>query len=237
MKNVLAQDLFFCQSYQTFYENQVDLIKKGIFDFYSGLGSTVKGSDESQLNQIIEMQKDRITELEMKLQALPLSLPLLSSNESSEIEKKMTQNNSAEENDKISNDLVLELNNEIIKQINQINDLENNLSISIDKNKESALSLEEMERSLKESEHSLALLTDSLSEGNSRNISLQSNILSIESLLNERTQELFDRNLELDSMMRSEAAVMSEAGSLRKRAELAENTGDLLFDICYDDFL
>ena len=133
MKNVLAQDLFFCQSYQTFYENQVDLIKKGIFDFYSGLGSTVKGSDESQLNQIIEMQKDRITELEMKLQALPLSLPLLSSNESSEIEKKMTQNNSAEENDKISNDLVLELNNEIIKQINQINDLENNLSISIDR--------------------------------------------------------------------------------------------------------
>ena len=225
----MAQDLFFCQSFQTFYENQVDLIKKGIFDFYSGLGNVVKGSDESPLNQIIEMQKDRIMELEMKLKALPLSLPLQSSDEFSEIEKKMKLTNLAEENKNNFDELVAGLNDEIIDQEEKISNLEDNLSISIEKNSELALSLEEMERTLKESEHSLSLLTETLSEGNSKNISLQSNILSIESLLNERTQELFDRNQELDSMMRTEAAIMTEAESLRKRAELAEKTGKFRF--------
>ena len=227
----MAQDLFFCQSFQNFYENQVDLIKKGIFDFYSGLGNVVKGSDESPLNQIIEMQKDRIMELEMKLKALPLSLPLQSSDEFSEIENKMKLNNLGDENHNNSNELIAVLNDEILDQAEKISNLEDNLSVSIDKNNELALSLEEMECSFKESERSLSLLTETLSEGNLKNISLQSNILSIESLLNERTQELFDRNQELDSMMRTEAAIMTEAESLRKRAELAEKTGKLRFQL------
>lgn len=225
----MVLDLFFCQSFRTFYENQIDLIRKGIFDFYSGLGRSLGEEEEqSPLTQIIEMQKDRILELERKLEFSPSSQENEKNNEKNEYNKLLEIERTH------TNERIEELNTEIADLSTKICNLESNLLVSLDRNNESELSVGEIERSLKEAERSLTLLTESLSHESDKNKTLESKVLSLEVLLSDQTKELYDRNLDLDSMMRSEAVVMSEAESLRRRAEVAEKSGidDFHFYAC-----
>ena len=65
----LRRELFFSTSFKTFYENYVDLIRRNLFDFYASSGATnPERGQKSPEQQIIDMQKAHIVELEKKLE-------------------------------------------------------------------------------------------------------------------------------------------------------------------------
>jgi chromosome segregation ATPase len=69
----LPTDLFFSPGFKTFYEVQVELIRKGIFDLYSGGDSKAGSAEECSLREIVEMQKEKIQELEEKISTYSLT--------------------------------------------------------------------------------------------------------------------------------------------------------------------
>ena len=63
----MSSDIFFTKGFRAFYETQIESIRSGIFDFYAGENTSV--TDSAHL-QIIEMQKEKIFELESQIQLL-----------------------------------------------------------------------------------------------------------------------------------------------------------------------
>jgi chromosome segregation ATPase len=57
-----AASFFISAAFEAFYQRQVDAIRAGIFEFYTGSAGAAPGDAMQQ--QLIEMQKDRIAELE-----------------------------------------------------------------------------------------------------------------------------------------------------------------------------
>ena len=62
-----SKSFFFCRSYKKFYVKQVDRIVGTIFDFYTGANALKNDSASSPYEQVIEMQKQKITELQHQL--------------------------------------------------------------------------------------------------------------------------------------------------------------------------
>jgi chromosome segregation ATPase len=63
--------MFFSGGFKSFYEQTVEAVRSGIFEFYAGSGGC-SGDDavDSPHKQVIEMQKEKISELEARIKAL-----------------------------------------------------------------------------------------------------------------------------------------------------------------------
>jgi hypothetical protein len=67
-QNDLASNLFFGNGFKIFYESNVELIKNGIFQSYVGTIDDLNGNcNDAPLNQILQMQKEKIIELELRI--------------------------------------------------------------------------------------------------------------------------------------------------------------------------
>ena len=71
-----SNTIFFSPGFEEFYRKQVESIRSKIFEFYTGSAGADFGSDSS-LKAVLEMQKERILELE---RTLSLSGPVISGN-------------------------------------------------------------------------------------------------------------------------------------------------------------
>lgn len=60
---------FYCASFKQFYEVQVESIKHSLYEFYAGSGENLV-AEKSPEQQIIQMQKQTITELELKIASI-----------------------------------------------------------------------------------------------------------------------------------------------------------------------
>lgn len=69
----LPIELFFSPGFKSFYELQVEVIRKGIFDLYSGGDNKAGSAEECSLREIVEMQKEKIQELEEKISTYSLT--------------------------------------------------------------------------------------------------------------------------------------------------------------------
>jgi hypothetical protein len=68
VQNDLDSNLFFGNGFKTFYESNVELIKNGIFQSYVGMIDGLNGNfNDAPLKQILQMQKEKITELELRI--------------------------------------------------------------------------------------------------------------------------------------------------------------------------
>ena len=63
----LTSDLFFSDGFKSFYETQVETVRKDIFEIYSGGQNKGGSAEEFSLREIVAMQKDKIQELEDKI--------------------------------------------------------------------------------------------------------------------------------------------------------------------------
>ena len=217
--NNLALELFFSPGFRLFYENQVDMIRKGIFDFYSGIGKNMD-SEESALQQILLMQKDRIKELEDAMSGIGNIKNDAGSNENND-----ESNEEKEIKEKIKNEKQQEIEDNEAKEKNERKSLEEDMNKLTDENILLSQKITDYEGTLKiietknsESESTISHLTQMLTEAEEKNNLLQSEKNTINDLLS-------DRILDLDSMVRSESVIVCETELQRKRAESAESQG------------
>ena len=63
------KNLFFNSGFETFYRAQVESIRSRIFNFYAGDGDGADSGSDSSLRMIVDMQKEKILELERTLSA------------------------------------------------------------------------------------------------------------------------------------------------------------------------
>lgn len=144
----LASELFVSKGFKSFYINQIELIRSSIFSFYTNDTTT-----ESPLAQIINMQKEKILELENNL--------------------KFLNNNNGD-----SNNGNCDKNNDKIS-IN--NDNNNDVDINGDDNNESqSARLQELEATLllvKLENDSLSLIINDFNDNNKNNIENETNHL------------------------------------------------------------
>jgi chromosome segregation ATPase len=63
-------ELFLSPSFKTFYESKIDLIRRSLFDYYASSGSSTENSEKTPEQQIIDLQKNHISELESELEIL-----------------------------------------------------------------------------------------------------------------------------------------------------------------------
>lgn len=63
-------ELFLSPSFKIFYESKVDLVRRSLFDYYASSGNSTDNSEKTPEQQIIDLQKNHITELESELKIL-----------------------------------------------------------------------------------------------------------------------------------------------------------------------
>ena len=156
------------------------------------------GAEDSQLRQVVEMQVERIRELEEKLSNSSYTGSLT--------------------NDRID-DGAKEINGEISTLSCRIEEVEKNLSESEQKKRELEYSVTVLNDLLTEESSKNTILIDNVTSLQSTISEVREKVLTLEEVVTEQREDL-------ESMVRSEAVIVGEVGELRKRAEAAEKTGE-----------
>ena len=202
----LTSDLFFSSGFKSFYETQVETVRKDIFEIYSGGQNKGGSAEEFSLREIVAMQKDKIQELEEKI------LVITGSGDSGErgsgddhsVNKDKSENENENENENGGDGRSEEVKEEMQKLFLRIIELEDCLT--------------ELEKQKKEIEVAAF-------EANEKLFEQMRNLAASESKILQLEEELEARAEDLGGMVRGEAVIAAEADSLRRRAESAEKTG------------
>ena len=203
--NNLTSDLFFSNGFKSFYETQVETVRKDIFEIYSGGQSKGGSAEEFSLREIVAMQKDKIQELEEKILVIRGGgdVSIERGNDDNDPSMNKDENNNLNK-DKNSDGRSEETKEEIQKLSLRIMELENNLT--------------ELEKQKKEIEIAAYEANEKIFEQIRNLAASESKILLLEEELEARVEDL-------GGMVRGEAVIAAEADLLRRRAESAEKTG------------
>ena len=201
--NNLTSDLFFSNGFKSFYETQVETVRKDIFEIYSGGQNRGGSAEEFSLREIVAMQKDKIQELEEKILVIRGGGEV--SNERGNDDNDLNMNKDKNENENVNSDGRSEETKEEMQKLSlRIIELENNLT--------------ELEKQKKEIEIAAYEANEKIFEQMRNLAASESKILLLEEELEARVEDL-------GGMVRGEAVIAAEADLLRRRAESAEKTG------------